>query len=152
MTDTLTPDETELAALRARRAEVEARRAHNAEQAAARAQLDAERHALADEEAIARFEDELGPVDKLIAVVRTDLGTVILRRAKPPAYKRFNEQITREGAKPFELSEQLVVACLLYPSREVFATMIEAQPFITIRCASAISTLAGVRTQEVVGK
>jgi hypothetical protein len=148
----LSPEEKELVELRARRAEVAERRARLAEQATAQLELEKERRALADDEAIARLEEEHGAIDRAIAVVQTDHGAVVLRRAKPPAYKRFNEYITRDNAKTFELSEQLVVACLLYPTREAFATMAELQPFIMIRCANAISTLAGVRVQEVQGK
>jgi len=147
-----TPEDLELAELRAKRAAVADKRARFAEQVAKAERLEAERRAVADEEAIARLEEEHGPLDKAIAVVYTDLGAVVVRRAKPPAYKRFNEHITRENAKPFELSEQLVFACLLYPTREAFGAMVEAQPFTLIRCANAISTLAGVRAQEVAGK
>lgn len=152
MTDTLSPEQTELAELRARRAAVAEARARHAEQVAAAGQLEVERRALADDEAIARLEQEHGPLDKAIAVVQTDLGAVVVRRAKPPSFKRFNEGMTRDSPKAFELSEQLVLPCLLYPSREAFAAMIEQQPFTMIRVASAISTLAGVRMQEVAGK
>lgn len=145
-------EDLELAEIRAKRAAVADKRARFAEQVAKGDRLEAERRQLADEDAIARLEEEHGPVDKVIAVVPTDLGAVVVRRAKPPAYKRFNELITREHAKQFELSEQLVLACLLYPTREAFAAMVEAQPFTMIRCANAISTLAGVRSQEVAGK
>ena len=152
MTDDTTLEDQELAELRAKRAAIAERRARFAEQCAKRDRLEAERRQVADEDAIARLEEEHGPIDKVIGVVYTDLGAVVVRRAKPPAYKRFNEAITRDNAKQFELSEQLVIPCLLYPTREAFAVMTEAQPFTMIRCANAISTLAGVRMQEVAGK
>lgn len=106
----------------------------------------------ADDEVIARLEDELGPIDRAIAVVRTELGAVVLKRADPPAYKKFTDLMSRENPKQHELSASFVFPCVKHPSRPDFEKMLEEQPHVLIRCANALSELAGVRAKETAGK
>jgi hypothetical protein len=148
----LTPEEKRASEIREQLAAIAARRA---EREAARAKAEEipnlERE-LRDTEALEKADAELGPEGKAMAVVRTDLGAVIVKRATPPAFKRFQDLMARENPKQHELSDQLVRPCLVHPDPSTFDRMLTEQPHILLRCANAISSLAGVRQNEVAGK
>lgn len=115
-------------------------------------ELEREERAISDDEVIARLEDELGPIGRAIGVVRTDLGAVVLKRATPPAFKKFQDLMARENPKQHELSGELVRPCLLHPAQAELDRMLAEQPHILIRCANVVSELAGVRAKEEAGK
>lgn len=142
------PEEAELKALRAERAAIAAaRRAREAERSTGE-QIVAERLALADDQAIDKAEAEHGPIGKRIALVRTDLGTVILKRAHPHIFKRYSD---KGSIKSTDL-EALVRPSLVYPEVGKFDAILEDLPATLMRCADAIAVLAGVRTEELQGK
>lgn len=110
--------------------------------------LATEKRALADEEAIDAAERDLGPIGKRIEVVRTDFGAVIVKRAHPAIFKRF---IDRGKSNTKDL-EELVRPCLVYPALSEFEGYVEQQPMILLRAANGVSSLAGVRAEELAGK
>lgn len=144
--------ETRLALARAKRAAAAAAREEAKRPGVLKAELEREERALVDDDAIARLEDEHGPIGRAIEVIRTELGAVIVKRAPPVAFKRFQDLMARENPKQYELCEQLVAPCLLHPARAAFDLMLAEQPHILIRCANKVSELAGVRAKEEAGK
>jgi len=142
--DAPNPHAAELAELRIKRAEVEARRQRAADAREGSDALIRERRALADAEATERFETEVGPDGEKIRVVKTALGSIILRRAHSVAYKRFMDLKTTR----VEDCEKLVRPCVLYPDGAELDRMTEALPGTWLRLTGAITLLAGYRAEE----
>jgi hypothetical protein len=136
--------QAELAALRARRAELEAARERKAELTDVE-QLEQERRAVADAEALLAAIDEHGRVDIDIAIVDTTIGNVIVKRASRARFQRFQD----EGKFDFKAVSKLVEPCVVYPDAAGFAAMLERQPAIMTACGNTISRLAGVKRDEV---
>lgn len=140
--------EKRLAAARAKRSELETAAAARAVERDQAEQLEAEERSIRDLEAIAKAETDHGPQGRKIAVVRTDLGAVVLKRANPLHYKRYVDQ----GEFNTEANERLVRQCVVHPPLTTFEAWLQEQPAILVRCANAICALAGVRAKEVEGK
>lgn len=122
-----------------------------ADREAARALADevaAEELAARNEAAISQAECDHGQVGKLITVVDTDLGVIILRRANSLLFKRFQDS----GKTTTADCDKLVRPCLVYPDAAMFDRIIDELPATMIRLANAVSVLAGVRTEEATGK
>lgn len=142
------PADAELKELRAQRSAIAAaRRAREAARSTSE-QIAAERLALADDQAIELAEAEHGPVGRRIALVRTDLGVIVLRRAHPHIFKRYSDK----GSIKSDDLDRLVRPSLVYPEVGKFDTILEELPATLMRCADAIAVLAGVRTEELQGK
>lgn len=144
--DTTTTNEAqaELAALRARRAELEAQREAKNELTDAEA-LELERRAVADAEALLAAIDEHGRVDVDIAVVETTIGNVIVKRASRARFQRFQD----EGKFDYKHVAKLVEPCVVYPDAAGFAAMLDRQPAIMTACGNTISRLAGFKRDDV---
>lgn len=138
----------ELAELRAKRAALAAAKEKRDEARSAAELLVAEKQALRDDEAIEQFEAEIGAVDKKIAVIHTDLGAVILKRAHPAMFKRFQDR----GDFKTEAVDKLVRPCLLYPTPAEFDRILDELPATLVRLGNAVSALAGQRSEDVTGK
>lgn len=132
-----------LAAARARRNAAEERRNALAEAEEKRREVEAEERDARDEEAIADAEAEHGP--RRIAVVRTDVGCVIVKRPNPVIYKRFRD---RGETKTVDL-EKLVRSCLVHPDSNAFDRLLDDVPAALDRAANAVVELAGFRAKEV---
>ncbi len=141
-------NEARLTQLRAERAELAKARAARESGAAEKEQLEAEERALRDEQAIDAAETEHGPAGRKIAIVETDLGVVIVKRANALLFRRFMDQ---GSTKHVEL-EKLVRPSLVHPDGAAFDRILDAQPAVLMRCADAIAKLAGVRAEEAAGK
>ena len=134
----------ELAALRSKRAAVEAERERKLAATEAIDELARERRALVDAEAINRAIDEHGKVGVVIEVVQTSIGAVIVKRASAMRFKRFQDG----GEVTAQECERLVRPSLVHPSPEVFDLMIDEQPAIIMHAANAIARLAGIRKED----
>lgn len=138
-------EHAELAALRARRAELQAAREAREEAAAVKRLVEAERRAIQDEEALAAAVETYGEVGRHIEAVDTDLGVVIVKRASALRFKRFQDADTIDS----KAASQLVRPCVVHPTLDVLDTMLDEQPGILLRLANAVSRLAGARANEV---
>lgn len=138
--------EQELARIRSERAQLEAQRAARGVTVAE--QLEAERLALANEQAIAKAEDAHGPLGKRIQAIDTDLGVVIVQRPDHIRFKRFQDSADASTAEFYKL----VVPCLVHPKADRFDAMLQEQPAILARVATQVCVLAGVRLKENAGK
>lgn len=136
---------SEIKAQRAALAEAKAKR-DAARDAAEAPELEA--RLLREELALDKAEIEIGPLGRALAVVQTDLGAIILKRPAAVIFKRFQDSASMRS----EELEKLVRPCLVYPVASDFVTIIDALPATLIRCANAVSVLAGVRTEELQGK
>lgn len=139
------PAEAEIAALRAKRAEIASRRQQREDKSALAEQLEQERSELELEEAVDRFEQEFGPVGRKIAVVKTQLGAIILRQSSELKFKRFQDK----GTMQRDDVEALVRPCVLYPDMSRFNEIMHDLPATWFRCANQIAVLAGVRIEEL---
>jgi hypothetical protein len=155
--ETVDPIKAKLLALKEKREAIEAKREERIAKLLPDEMLAEAERALADEEALEAAEAEHGPANedsdettsrRRIAVVRTSLGIVILKRAEPVVMKAYRA----EKKDTPEVTDKFVKPCLIYPDRRRFNEMVEEQPFILDRCANAIGVLAGVRVREVAGK
>jgi parvulin-like peptidyl-prolyl isomerase len=113
---------------------------------ALRKRVEAEERAALDEEALFVAEREHGR--EKIATVETDLGMIILKRANPIHFKRFQDS---ESVKTIDI-ERLVRPCVVYPDATRFDAICDELPATLTRCADRVATLAGVRAKELAGK
>jgi len=144
MEQTNTQDlEARLAAARERTRAAKAKReAAEVESATIREVEQAEIEA-ADQEAIADAEEKHGA--HRIAVVRSSLGCVIVKRPNPLVYKRFRD---KGEAKTADL-ETLARHALVYPSPPKFDAMLQELPAILDHAANKVVELAGFNSKEV---
>jgi hypothetical protein len=138
--------DAQLAEVRAKRAALAEARRIREEQRAQAEQLVDEVRGLADDEAIEAAENEHGA--KKIAVVKTDMGAIILKRAHPNIFKRFQDK----GSMKHEDLERLVRPCLVYPDVAKFDAIMAELPATMLRCADTVSVLAGIRQEDVSAK
>lgn len=97
-----------------------------------------------DARAIAKAEEEIG-VGRF-AVIKTELGAVIVKRPHHMHYRRF---INLAEPKSDDAT-RLVLTCLVHPSRAQFDALIEELPAVPVIAASAVVDLAAGR--KVSGK
>lgn len=135
-----------LAKAKAERAAIQAAREAREVDAAALAAVEAEELALRDDRAIAAAELEHGAAK--IAIVRTLVGCVIVKRPHHLIYKKFQETSETKIAD----LEKLVRSCLVHPDVGALERIIEEQPAAILQAADAVCQLAGVRAREVAGK
>jgi hypothetical protein len=140
--------EQRLVDIRARRAELDKLQAVRSEERDLAELVEREERELKDREAIAAAEAEHGPLRKRIAAVHTDLGVVILKRSNPLMFRRFQDA----GTLKSEHLDKLVRPCVVHPDLPTFDRILEELPATLLRCANAVSELAGVRAEEVTGK
>ena len=143
-----TARDDELRELRAKRAALAAAREAREAQRIADEQIAAEKQDVIDNEAIEAAEIAHGPVGKKIMVVKTDLGAIIVRRPKQAAFKRFQDT----GSLKYDELEKLVRPSVVHPSLSAFDQIMEELPATMLRCADAVSVLAGVRRDDVSAK
>lgn len=134
--------------LRAKRAALAAARQARELQRTAAEQLEDEERAFVDDQAIDAAEIEHGPVGKKLAVVQTAMGAIIVKRAHPAMFKRFQDK----GSLKHEDLDRLVRHCLVHPASAVFDRIMDELPATMLRCADAVSVLAGVRAEDVSAK
>lgn len=134
--------------VRAERARIAAARDARANERATADELLIEERGLNDDKALDDAEVTHGPVGRDIAVVETDLGNIIIKRAHPAIFKRFSD---KSSLKHDDL-ETLVRHCLVHPSPGAFDHIMSNLPATMLRCADAVSVLAGVRREAVQGK
>jgi len=151
----LDPIKARLAEIKARQDALAAKREERLSKLAESEAVEAAALELADNEAIEAAEAAHGPAydgnetdsKRQIALVRTSLGVVIVKRALPVVFKRYRESKMTDAD-----TEALVKACLVHPDRQRLNAMVDEQPFILERSANAIGILAGVRVKELAGK
>jgi hypothetical protein len=140
--------DSELARVRAAREALERSRDERLKKGEAERRLAEEKLALENEQAIDLAEQEVGPIGKKIAVVNTDLGVVIVKRPHAAIFKRFQDRGKTDSKSLYEL----VKPSLVYPSLDGFERLCEELPATLLRCADAVSGLAGVRAEDIAGK
>jgi hypothetical protein len=133
--------------MRAKRAEIEARRAARESERAQSDEMQRESRALALAEALEKAEIEHGAIGRKIAVVETSEGSVIVKRAPAALFHRFQEQIAKEVS--ILECQKLVRPCVVFPSMAEFEILIAEQPAVINACVNEIQRLAGVRMGEV---
>jgi hypothetical protein len=147
------PIKAKLEELRKKREAVAAKRDARLASLAVEEQLKLEQLGLEDEEAIEAAEAKHGPAliygsDDANTMRRTDQGVVILERAEPVVWKRY-----QAGKKDSpEETDKFVKPSLIHPDARRYQEMVEAQPFVREHCALALGVLAGIRIKEAAGK
>lgn len=143
-----TSADSELARVRAERAKLLEQREARLRAGEAAQRLADEKLALANEQAVEAAEQEIGAVGVKIAVVNTVLGVVILKRPHAATFRKFQDR----GKTDSKYLYELVKPCLVYPSLADFELVCDELAATLLRCADAVSGLAGVRAEELSGK
>lgn len=102
-----------------------------------------------DSAALLDARKRLGARGKAWDALDTDLGVVVVKRAHPVSFKKFQ---SIDGTPTLEDVEILVRPCVDYPDLAAFDRYQETQPAILTRSASLIAKLAGARKDELRGK
>ncbi len=138
--------EQRLAAATARTREVQAVRATSEAKRELADRVEAAEREAADEEAIAKAEEEHGA--KKIDHVNTDLGCVIVKRPNAVLFKRFQDK----GQTKSQELEKLVRPCVIHPDHAMLDRIFDEYPATLAAVANCVCILAGVRTEEMEGK
>lgn len=138
----------ELRVIRAKRAELAAKREAAEAAAELERELDAERRALRDEQALCDAIEKHGALDKGVAVVESSLGLVVVRRSSAMKFRRFQDKETCTT----EDIMGLVRPCVVHPPLTELDDMLDEQPALLARIGNAVARLAGVRLSEVAKK
>lgn len=137
-----------LEALRAKRAEVAAaRRALEASRAVEQELLD-ETRALADEQAIHAAEIEHGPIGRRFMAVKTDAGMILVKRPHMNTFRKYQDNGVTDSAA----LEKLVRPCVIYPDLARYEEILSEVPAALMKCANAVTYLAGVRKEDLTAK
>jgi hypothetical protein len=81
-------------------------------------------------------------------LVGTQHGDFVFRAPSAPEYRRFQDSIADKKAS--QAIEFLARACVVHPSREEFASLLEQYPGIPADCTEALVALAGTTGQAEV--
>lgn len=135
--------EAKITAARERSAAVDAKRVLKAKRLEAEDAI----HAAEDAEKLEELEAEHGPVGRMIAGFRTTLGLIVVKRAAGVAWHRFMS--SKMKAKD---EEDLIRACLVFPTREKFNEIVEELPGVLPLLANKIGVLYGLKKEEDEGK
>jgi hypothetical protein len=132
-----------LKAAKTKKAEIEARRAAKAAEVASLAEVEAAEREAREAEIIESAESEIGPIGEKIAVVRSQLGMIIVRRCHKNVFQRFTD------AASFKTKDylQLVSGSVVHPDKATFDAMLEEAPGILVACADAVLRLADAAAQ-----
>lgn len=93
------------------------------------------------------LEAEHGALGDGIGKVDTPMGMIVVKRPSQVVYKRLQSS----KATPEDL-ERFARACLVYPTREQFNTIISEYPHMTTAAADEAAHLAGLARKEASGK
>jgi hypothetical protein len=98
----------------------------------------------------AKFEEERGAIGAEFQIVdASELGEgfIVLRRCEEVLWKRYMGSKQTPGDQ-----HDLVMPCVLHPSKERYLEIIARRAYIEDRCANAIGSLQGVRVRHEEGK
>jgi hypothetical protein len=137
-----------LAKARARKAAAEAARANAETQAASTAEIEQLEREAADAEAITDAICKLGAVGSEIAVVETDMGAIIVKRASSGNFRRFQDQAKFDTAS----IDKLVRPCFVYPDHATIDRILDRLPATLPRLGDAVVLLAGARASDQAAK
>lgn len=139
--------EERLAKARAERIAAEAAHAEARELEALTAEAERAERAAVDAVAIGALEAQYGARGRKIAIVETDLGAIVVKRAHPNVFRKF-----QDGPMKSEQIDALVRACIVHPTGGRADAILEELPATSLRLAGAIMQLAGARSEELSGK
>ena len=109
-----------------------------------------------DETALTAAEEKHG--HDRIASVPTDEGIVIVHAPEPLRYRKYQSLVTQlldkpgEGAKLQDAATELVLSCLVYPTKPEFNTLADKFPAMPAHAAVKVGELAAGRTRETAEK
>ncbi len=144
MTDDI---QARLAAAKAKKAEIEAKREAKAKRSIEEELARAEREC-AEQEALAELEDAKGKVGSHLAVIETEMGIIVVERPHVANFRKFQDA----GKFTAEALEKLARPCVVYPDKARFDSIITEYPGVLIAVADAVVELAGARKREQAGK
>jgi len=152
MNDAITDEEKELLAqLEAAEAERDQKRERVAEKTrtnALRDRIEKAKREAAEAEKLEELIEEHGPLGKLFRVLTTDGGHMIAVKAAPrQIWRRFESGMDKSSAR-----EELVRACVIYPSKAEFEDLVNRWPGLILQAVNEITILVTGKQQELTGK
>jgi hypothetical protein len=120
------------------------------------AEFEARKKARAEEEKAAstliedlemKFDEELGARGKEFEIVETQDGPIVLALGTQVAFKKFNDSKKSQGD-----CENFVRPCVKFPDAGKVMAMFDKRPVYAVRCANALATLYGMKTEDENGK
>jgi len=122
--------------------------ARKAREDRAKAEADA---AVARELEVLELEDklvkELGPRGVEFEIVETVEGPIAVKRGEAVLHQRFQTSKVDEAA-----IDEYVRPCVVSPAKEKYLEIVNRRPGIAVRCASALASLYGVKSERDTGK
>jgi hypothetical protein len=145
-------EQTQLAELRKKRAELEGRRAIREAARLVADEIDSERRALALAEALEKAETEIGPLGRKLGIIETNEGAIIVKVPPAPLFHRFQELSSRKDGFSVVEIQKLIRPCLVYPSAAEFERIVSELPATLVAVGNKLAELAGQRAEEAAGK
>lgn len=104
---------------------------------------------IAEAEQLEKLVDEHGILGRDFRVLYTQDGHMVaVKAASYLVWKRFQSQ----GIEKVNAQEDLVNACLIYPSKVKFSELRDRYPALVFQAAIEIANMASVKQEELTGK
>lgn len=116
---------------------------------ALRERIEKAKRELAEAEKLDELIEEHGPLGKAIRVVTTVEGHMVV--VKAPGRQQFRKYQSAGFDKP-SAQDDIVRACLVYPSKADFESLANRWPAIVTQAANEIVFLASGKQEEIPGK
>lgn len=116
-----------------------------------RARVREQKNELRDAPKIAALVEEHGEPGVSTYIVKSTMGSVVVKKPKRAAFNYWQERTAKKGVVTEEHNRQLVGPCLLYPDKPTFDQWVDELPFLLTRVADAVVFLAGT-VKEDIGK
>lgn len=136
----------QLIEIRAQRDKQTADRTKRDEEKKLVAELEREKQALTDDEALSDLEAKYAA--SRIRAVPTDIGLVVVQRPRAPEYQRFVDK----ADATYAAANSFVAPCVLYPTAQRFAAMLDEMPGLLPNLLNTVVELAGVQLKDRAGK
>jgi hypothetical protein len=112
------------------------------------ASVEAAELAARDAEAVKAAVAKHGKLDEKIGVVYTRLGCIVVTRPHTASFRMFQDLEEPKGSDV----EDLVMPCVVHPSRKDADKMLEELPGTLAQLADKVALLAGVKRSKLAGK
>jgi regulator of protease activity HflC (stomatin/prohibitin superfamily) len=117
-----------------------------------KAEAEAEERAANLAKAMPKLVAEHGAIGRVLEVVNTTEGAIVVKRPALPTWKKFQSDVQKDDARIDELQDKLVRGAIVYPDKIEADRILGALGGIVITLFNSIARLTGLSMQGLPGK
>lgn len=100
----------------------------------------------------ARFCKELGPLGLEFDLLRTRVGTIVVKRPEEVLFKKIRDSFEGSKLPSQESLAEFVLPCVQFPERATFLAWVGKFPGIYVSCGTLLAALCNAEELEIRGK